>query len=176
MSDPITTIYKPHYKKILGVFVNTLPHAYKGYTQITGIQHSPVTLHGVQADFESCISFYPEEIFIATSYKINTYLNDFSVMPNGSIDEFKIIFFLAKTISSFLERDGLTTASRIVLSSMIGILDTRLASVNAKRPKLTEQTINLIRDGILFEKTGEVGLYLTYKCLYKHAEENQRHS
>ena len=35
------------------------------------------------------------------------------------------------------------------------------------------QTINLIRDGILFEKTGEVGLYLTYKCLYRHVEENQ---
>ncbi|WP_369176988.1 hypothetical protein [Candidatus Thiodubiliella endoseptemdiera] len=173
MSDPITTIYKPHYQRFLKVFTNTLPHAYKGYTQITGIQHDSVALDKVQTDFERCINFSSEEIFIATSDKINTYLNDFSVVPKGSIDEFKIIFFLAKTLSSFLERGGLTTASRIILSVMIGILDVKLTLVNAKRPKLTEQTINLIRDGILFEKTGEVGLYLTYKCLYKHAEENQ---
>lgn len=173
MSDPITTIYKPHYKRILKVFVNTLPYAYNGYIKITGTQPDSATLKSIQTDFESCISFYSEEIFITTSDKINTYLNDFSVMPKGSIDEFKIIFFLAKTLSSFLERDGLKTASRVILSTMIGILDKKLTLVNAKRPKLTEQTINLIRDGILFEKTGEVGLYLTYKCLYRHAEENQ---
>ncbi len=173
MSDPITTIYKPHYQRILKVFVTTLPYAYKGYTKITDIQHNAATLQGIQTDFESCIGFYSEEIFIATSAKINTYLKDFSVMPKGSIDEFKIIFFLAKTLSSFLERDGLKTASRVVLSIMIGILDEKLTLVNAKRPKLTERTITLIRDGVLFEKTGEVGLYLTYKCLYKHAEENQ---
>ncbi len=174
MSDPITTIYKPHYKRILKVFVNTLPYAYKGYTEITGIQHNSTILQSIQSDFENCIGFYSEEIFIATSYKINTYLNDFSVMPKGSIDEFKIIFFLAKTLSVFLERDGLKTASRIVLSTMIGILDEKLTLVNAKRTKLTEQTINLIRDGILFQKTGEVGLYLTYKCLYNYAKENQK--
>ncbi len=173
MSDPITTIYKPHYKRILKVFVNTLPYAYQGYTEITGIQHNPTTLQSIQTDFESCIGFYSEEIFIATSFEINTYLNDFSVTPKGSIDEFKIIFFLAKTLSVFLERDGLKTASRVVLSTMIGILDKKLTLVHAKRPKLTEQTINLIQDGTLFEKTGEVGLYLTYKCLYRHAEENQ---
>jgi hypothetical protein len=57
---------------------------------------------------------------------------------------------------------------------MIGLLDEKLTLVNAKRPKLTEQTINLIQDGTLFKKTGEVGLYLTYKCLYKYAEENQK--
>lgn len=176
MSDPITTIYKPHYKRILKVFINALPYAYKGYTQITSIQHDEPTLKNIQTNFERCVGFYSEEVFIATSDKINTYLNNFSVMPKGSIDEFKIIFFLAQTLSAFLERDGLKTASKIILSTMIGILDKKLISVNAKRPKLTEQTINLIRDGILFEKTGEVGLYLTYKCLYKHAEENQTNS
>ncbi len=174
MSDPITTIYKPHYKSILKVFSDTLPYAYLGYTKITKIEHNEQILRDIQIDFESCIRFYSEEIFISTSKKINTYLYDFSVMPKGSIDEFKIIFFLAQTLSIFLERDGLKTASRVVLSTMIGILDKKLTLVNAKRPKLTEQSINLIRDGILFEKTGEVGLYLTYKCLYRHAEENQK--
>jgi hypothetical protein len=176
MPDPITTIYKPHYQRVLKVFIHTLPYAYKGYTDITATQHNPNTLHNIQTDFESCIKFYSEEIFIATSDKINTYLNDFSVTPKGSIDEFKIIFFLAKTLSVFLERDGLKTASKIVLSVMIGLLDEKLTTVNAKRPKLTEQTVNLIRDDILFKKTGEVGLYLTYKCLYKHAEENPKNS
>jgi hypothetical protein len=174
MSDPITTIYKPHYKRVLGVFVNTLPYAYKGYVNITNTQHNAETLQNIQTDFEHCIGFYSEEIFISTSDKINTYLNDFSVMPKGSIDEFKIIFFLAKTLSKFLERDGLKTASKVVLSAMIGILDEKLTLVHAKRPKLTEQIIKLVRDDILFKKTGEVGLYLTYKCLYRHAEENRK--
>jgi hypothetical protein len=176
MSDPITTIYKSHYKRVLTVFVSTLPYAYKGYTEITNTQPNSVTLKDIQTDIEKCIEFDSEKIFIATSDKINTYLNDFSVTPKGSIDEFKIIFFLAKTLSVFLERDGLKTASKIVLSVMIGLLDEKLTTVNAKRPKLTEQTVNLIRDDILFKKTGEVGLYLTYKCLYKHAEENPKNS
>ncbi|VVM18444.1 hypothetical protein BSPWISOXPB_6910 [uncultured Gammaproteobacteria bacterium] len=34
----------------------------------------------------------------------------------------------------------------------------------------------MITDGTLFKKTGDIGLYLTYKCLYKHAEENQTNS
>jgi hypothetical protein len=176
MSDPITTIYKFHYKRVLAVFVNTLPYAYIGYTEITNIQPNSDALKDIQTDIEKCIEFYSEKIFIATSDKINTYLNDFSVTPKGSIDEFKIIFFLAKTLSVFLERDGLKTASKIVLSVMIGLLDEKLTTVNAKRPKLTEQAINLVRDDILFKKTGEVGLYLTYKCLYKHAEENPKNS
>jgi hypothetical protein len=50
---------------------------------------------------------------------------------------------------------------------MIGLLDEKLTLVNAKRPKLTEQTINLIQDGTLFKKTGEVGLYLTPVFLNK---------
>jgi hypothetical protein len=81
---------------------------------------------------------------MTTSYKINVYLRDLSVTPKSSIDEFKIIYFLAKTLCVFLERDGLLTASKIVLSTMIGLLDEKLTLVNAKRPKLTEQTINLI--------------------------------
>ncbi|CAC9538274.1 hypothetical protein [uncultured Gammaproteobacteria bacterium] len=174
MSDPLTTIYKSDYKRMLKVFTKTLPYAYKGYTEITSIQQNSTILLDIQTNFARCIKFYSEEIFIATSYKINVYLRDFSVTPKGSIDEFKIIFFLAKTLSVFLERDGLKTASKIVLSTMIGLLDEKLTLVNAKRPKLTEQTINLIQDGTLFKKTGEVGLYLTYKCLYKYAEENQK--
>jgi hypothetical protein len=176
MSDPITTIYKSHYKRVLVIFINSLPHAYKGYTKITNIQSNSDELKNIQTDIEKCVISFSEEIFIATSDRINTYLKDFSVTPKGTIDEFKIIFFLAKTLSVFLERDGLKTASKIVLSVMIGLLDKKLVSVDAKRFKLTERMINLIRDGVLSEKTGEVGLYLTYKCLYKHAEENPKNS
>ncbi|SMN11113.1 hypothetical protein SPBRAN_1353 [uncultured Candidatus Thioglobus sp.] len=174
MSRPVEIIYKPYYRKILPVFTQALPKAYEKYTEITKTACDDTSYLEMEQDFEKCVMFYSEEIFIATSFKINTYLNDFSVMPKGSIDEFKIIFFLAQTLSIFLKRDGLETASKIVLSTMIGLLDERLITVNAKRPVLTKQTIKMIHSNTLFEKTGEVGLYLTYKCLYKHAQKNQK--
>jgi hypothetical protein len=172
MPHPVEIIYKPYYRKILPVLTKTLPKAYEKYTEITKTACDDASYLEMEQDFVKCVKFYSEEIFIATSFKINTYLNDFSVMPKGSIDEFKIIFFLAQTLSTRLKRDGLETAAKIVLSTMIGLLDERLITVNAKRPVLTKQTIKMIHSNTLFEKTGKVGLYLTYKCLYKHAEEN----
>ena len=53
------------------------------------------------------------------------------------------------------------TASKIVLSTMIGLLDERLITVNAKRLVLTKQAIKMIHSNTLFEKTGEFELYLT---------------
>ncbi|CAC9485509.1 hypothetical protein [uncultured Gammaproteobacteria bacterium] len=173
MSRSVEIIYKPYYRKFLSIFTKTLPKSYEKYTEITQTACDDTSYLEMERDFVKCVEFYSEEIFIATSSKINTYLNDFLVMPKGSIDEFKIIFFLAQRLSFFLKRDGLETASKIVLSTMIGLLDERLKTVNAKRPVLTKQTIKMIHSNTLFEKTGEVGLYLTYKCLYKHAEKNQ---
>ena len=169
MPHPITVIYKPHYKRILAVFIKTIPYIYQDHK----IGNTGEELRQIQSDFESCVTFNAEDIYTATSHQINTYINDFQVTPKGSIDEFKIIFFLAKTLTKFLERDGLHSIAKINLLTMLWLLDFRLSTYKAMRPILTKQVIRMIKNGILFEKTGEVGLYLTYKCLYKYAKENQ---
>lgn len=169
MPHPITVIYKPHYRRVLATFIQTVPYVYYDYN----FGKDEAELGQIQSDLERCIIFNSDNIYTATSEKINTYLNDFSVMPKGSIDEFKIIFFLARTLTDFLERDGLHVIAKVNLLVMLWLLDYRLGTVNAVRPVLTKQTIKMIHNSTLFKKTGEVGLYLTYKCLYKYAKEYQ---
>lgn len=172
MSKPIQIIYEPYYRKFKKLFIETLPFVYYDYQ----VGNNENELKKIQQDFERCITLNTDSIYIATSAEINTYLNDFSVKPNGTIDEFKIIFFLAKALNRFLKRDGLHTVAKVSLLIMLYQLNFRLNSVQAHRPQLTRQSIRMIKNSILFEKTGEVGLYLTYKCLYRHAEENQKKS
>ncbi len=172
MPHPITIIYKSNYKKFLKIFIERLPYSYIKYTKVTNIVHNEKSLRQIQEDFEFCVSNNSEKIFIVTSNKINTYLHDFSVFPKGSIDEFKTIFFLAQTIAEFLARDGLNTVAKINLSTMVWLLDFRLKyKFNANRPILAKESIKMIQNDTLFKKTGEVGLYLTYKCLYNQAQE-----
>ena len=170
MPHPIQIIYQPYYRKFVTIFTNALPFVYCDYK----IGDDKNELKQIQLDFEKCITLNADKIYIVTSNKINTYLNDFSVMPKGTIDEFKIIFFFAKTLAKFLERDGLHTVAKTTLLTMVYLLDYRLNTVQAHRPKLTQQSIRMIGNSILFQKTGEVGLYLTYKCLYNYAKENQK--
>lgn len=167
MPHPIQIIYEPYYRKFITIFTENLPYVYYDYK----VGDNEDELHQIQLDFKECIKLHTDGIYIATSDKINTYLNDFSVMPRGTIDEFKIIFFLAKTLAKRLEKDGLHNVAKITLLIMIYLLDYRLNDVKAHRPKLTKQSVKMINNNILLDKTGEVGLYLTYKCLYNYAQD-----
>ena len=169
MPDPINVIYTPYYKIALEEITKRLPFAH--YIQTSGLRYKAGIIKVVINDFKKCITFNSNKIFIVTSHKINTYLNDFSVLPRGAIDEFKTIFFLTQTIAEFLERDGLNTVSKVALISMAWILDYRLYTVNARRKTLTKNITKIINNGSLLKKTGEVGLYLIYKCLYNQTKD-----
>ncbi|CAB5495622.1 hypothetical protein THERMOT_343 [Bathymodiolus thermophilus thioautotrophic gill symbiont] len=113
------------------------------------------------------------DIFATVHKKINQYINDFNVAPEGSIDEQKTYFFIFHTLHERLYQDSENKEMlQIILYTMVYIFDDLLSSVNAKRQALNERICQMITNGTLFEKTGSIGLYLTYKCLYKHAEEN----
>jgi hypothetical protein len=46
---------------------------------------------------------------------------------------------------------------------MVYIFDDLLNLVNARRQALNERVCQMIKNGTLFKKTGDIGLYLTYK-------------
>ncbi len=130
----------------------------------------------------ACVGFLEEEIinhkndiFITVHGKINQYINDFNIAPKDDIDEQKTYFFIFHTLYERLSQDPENKRIvQIILYTMVYIFDDLLGLVNARREALNERVCQMITDGTLFQKTGDIGLYLTYKCLYKHAEENQQ--
>ncbi|MDC9715105.1 MAG: hypothetical protein PSN36_04730 [Gammaproteobacteria bacterium] len=113
------------------------------------------------------------DIFTAVHGKINRYISDFNVAPKDSIDEQKTYFFIFHTLyERFLPKNN--EILKIILYTMVYIFDDLLHLVNARRQALNERVCQMITDENLFKKTGDIGLYLTYKCLYKNAEENQK--
>jgi len=126
---------------------------------------------------EEEIISHKNDIFIAVHGKINQYINDFNVAPEGSIDEQKTYFFIFHTLYERFSRDSEDKEIlQIILYTMVYIFDDLLSLVNARRQALNERVCQMIKEETLFKRTGDIGLYLTYKCLYKHAEENQAQS
>jgi hypothetical protein len=91
-----------------------------------------------------------------------------------SIEIKKILDYTHRIISNnqdeITQEKGLKTTSKSILVSMIWLFDYRLYTQNSNRKILTKQLIKTISKGDLFKETGEVGLYLTYKCLYNQAK------
>ncbi|CAC9449130.1 hypothetical protein BSPLISOX_203 [uncultured Gammaproteobacteria bacterium] len=130
----------------------------------------------------ACVEFVEEEIinntndiFTAVHGKIDRYINDFSVAPKVSIDEHKTYFFIFHTLHERLSKNNEDKKIvQIILYTMVYIFDDLLNLVNARRQALNERVCQMIKNGTLFKKTGDIGLYLTYKCLYNSAKDNQK--
>lgn len=167
--------YNQDYNIILTAITRRLPIAYCKWSYVNNIDEMNYTaiLDSVLKGFDKYTSEHAEYIHAETKAKITNYLNTFEVAPNGSIDEFKFIYFLSITLSENLRNKGLETVAKIVLTAMIWLLDVRLESVQARRKTLTKQTIKMIERKSVAKETGEVGLYLTYKCLYNQAKNYQ---
>jgi len=167
--------YTQDYNIILSAITKRLPIAYCKWSTVNGISSEDYTiiLDSVIKGFKKYVLDHSEYIFSETKTKINNYLNTFEVAPNDSIDEFKLIFFLSTTLSENLKNNGLDLVAKIVLTAMVWLLDYRLNTVSATRKILTDQIIKMIERNQLPKETGDVGLYLTYKCLYNQAKETK---
>ncbi len=163
--------YADDYDLILKAIIIRLPISYCKWSHVNDIDSTDYTLilDSVLKGVENHLAEDSEYIFAETKTKISNYLNTFEVAPNSSIDEFKLVFFIAMTLAESLKNKGLLRESKIVLTSMIWILDYRLSTKNAVRETLTRQVIKMIERNGLIRETGEIGLYLTYKCLYNQA-------
>lgn len=165
--------YGDDYHIVLSAIIVRLPIAYSKWSIINDTDAADYTLilESVLRGVEKHVTDESDNIFEKTKSKINDYLNTFEVAPNNSIDEFKLVFFTGMTLAESLKIKGLFRESKIVLTSMVWILDYRLATVNAMREKLTCEIVKMIERERLVSETGEVGLYLIYKCLYNQAVE-----
>jgi hypothetical protein len=172
--------YVQDYSVILAAITERLPISYCKWSYVNEIDATNYTLilDSALKSFHKYISEpeHTEYIFTETKSKINRYLNNFEVAPNKSIDEFKLIFFLSTTLAENLKSKGLDIASKIVLTAMVWLLDYRVQTVGVQRKALTKQIVRMIEREQLSKETGEVGLYLTYKCLYKYAKEHQNNA
>jgi len=166
--------YNQDYTIVLTAITERLPIAYCKWSTVNSISPDNYTaiLDSILKGFEKYMLGHSEYIYAETKAKITDYINTFEVAPQGSIDEFKLIFFLSKTLSENLESKGLTVVAEVVLTAMIWLLDMRLDSVKCRRHALTEQIIKMIHRNGIAKETGEVGLYLTYKCLYNSAKDH----
>lgn len=164
--------YEDDYHIILNALVERLPVGYLKWSYINCIPSTDYSLilDSVLKGVEKHITEESESIFAETKTKISTYLNTFEVAPNESIDEFKLVFFISTTLAESLIRKGLQREARIILSSMIWILDFKLSTVGAIRGTLTRQIIKMIERDSVISETGKYGIYLIYKCLYNQAK------
>ncbi|AYQ57632.1 hypothetical protein [Bathymodiolus thermophilus thioautotrophic gill symbiont] len=166
--------YNQDYDIVLQAITTRLPIAYCKWSTVNNIDPANYTaiLDSVIKGFEKYTLENFEYIYTETKAKITDYINTFEVAPQGSIDEFKLIFFLSRTLSENLENKGLKVISEVVLTAMIWLLDLRLDSVKCRREALSTQIIKMIHRNGIAKETGKVGLYLTYKCLYNSAKDN----
>ena len=168
--------FKGNYQAILVEIVKRLPYAYNHLCHINDVTPLDSNIKEVLDFAYRLIDNKANELFTDTCEKIDKYLNDFSITPKDSIDnidEFKIIFFTSKVLSVALKEKGLETTNKSVLVAMVWLLDYRLDTLDVRRGILTRQIIKTISNGDLFKETGEIGLYLTYKCLYNQAKDSQ---
>lgn len=105
---------------------------------------------------------------------IEKYINFYRVEPaDGIYDEFKLIYFLAKSITTKLDASGLSDTSKIHQRATLMLLDHRLqCPYAARRSQLSRRIVYAINNNKVNEHFGEYGLYLTYKCLFNAAKDN----
>lgn len=106
-----------------------------------------------------------ESICRAAAAGIGTYLYDYDIRPNESVDEYKHIYFIGLAIHSQLKARALHHAARVHLVSMIGLLDYRLKSLGYDKPQLRKAMVKLIRHDKFETDLGAIGCYLIFKCV-----------
>lgn len=160
--------YNQDYHLILKAIVERIPIAYSQWSFVNDISSKNYTdnLDSVIQEVGKHLTNNGSTIYTKTQTRIEDYLNKFEVSPNKSIDEFKLIFFTSMTLAQSLKGEGLLREAKIVLSSMVYLLNYRLFTVGVVRKILTTKVLKMINRGDLVLHTGKVGLYITYKVLF----------
>lgn len=160
--------YNQDYNIVLQAIIERVPISYATYSWVNqeSSKNYSQNLDSVIKQVARYISENPKTISAKTQTRIEEYLNTFEVSPDKSIDEFKLIFFTGMTLAQGLKDEGLLKEAKIILSSMVYLLDYRLFTIHVIREKLTERVLKMIRRGDLVDNTGKVGLYLIYKVLF----------
>ncbi|MGH1372951.1 MAG: hypothetical protein ACRBBW_13005 [Cellvibrionaceae bacterium] len=167
MSAPVEQIYRATLKSTVDDFITRIPLACHDYSDIT----DPTAVKALVELLEQYWKTHQTNIIRATGQKITTYLSTYDVLPRGSIDEFKAIYFVGSTLSSFLEREKIPRLRSLVEHIMIDLLDYRLFMRHGKiRQPLSKRLHKMAESGTLSDELGPLGMYLLYKCLFNEME------
>jgi len=131
------------------------------------------TAHGASAQasvgylklYAQSISENMEAIAQDTADGISNYLNRYNVGTDNSVDEYKIIYFLGRSILKYLP--DFDVLKGVHLFVMVGLLDFRLQKLGIYKPQLVTAVTSLIRTGLsVFDsELGLTGCYLIFKCV-----------
>lgn len=167
MSRPYEILLTDKFRKLVIAFIKSFPEAAEEYGGCT------------DEDVEKYLNTYAEvletynvNIFRVAAHAVSSYMLQFKIHANQSIDEFKLINFLGFEISNFLEKLGHYKIAQIHSFAVIRMLDYRLETLGLDRPLLTTAMHEMVRRRVLDEKMGNTGAYLLYKCLGETAKEH----
>ena len=159
MNKPYQVVLSESFKELIPVFIASFGQAAidfgldneQRYTDLLGY-------------YENVIENYTEEIITNSINFTSQYMTQFKIQAIDTIDEYKLVYFLGIGISTVLDKFEFHTTAKINLFSMVCMLDYRLETLDAFRPKMSGAIQDQIRRGKFYDKFGNSGCYLLYKC------------
>jgi len=160
MPHPIEMVYKNTIKDVVCTFIKSLPeHIQRSRPTISHDEAEKLIL-----DYEGLWNTCYAEIITAISREISYYINYYGISPQGSIDEFKAVYFTGRVVSRFLDRDGLSDIREINDYVTIALLDYKLEKdASHSRPIMTKALRKIASENEFEKKLGRHGMYLIYK-------------
>jgi len=160
MPNPIEMVYKRTITDVVRTFIKSFPEHIQ--RSRPGISHKDA--QKLILDYEGLWESYHAEILTAISRDISYYINYYGIFPQGSIDEFKAVYFTGRVISRFLDRDGFSDIREINDYITIDLLDFRLEKeASGSRPIMTKALRKIASENEFEHKLGIHGMYLIYK-------------
>ena len=161
MPHPLEVIYKQTIIKTLKNFIERVPYHYERYTPNALTDDCEYLLD----QYSEALSSSIDQILIAIARDISAYLNYYNIVPKGSIDEFKAIYFTGRVLSRFLQREGYSELRRITDHTTIELLDFCLAhQIGSKRTNMSKALHKIVETNEIEAHLGKNGMYLLYKC------------
>lgn len=169
MAHPYITVNGKSWVEIL----HHLQTALAGISLQSG--NSPDDTKSLVDTYHKTIESKKDVLFELAAVGIVEYCNFYKVTPDKGVhDEFKGIYFTGIAISKYLVQVGLVDINKLHLKAMLGLLDFRLSSRNARRVELSNRIRSVINNNALDEHLGKYGWYLIYKCLFNAASDKEK--
>jgi len=159
--------YRENLRKTVFHFVRSVD------AHVQGVATDSATQTKVLGDFKNTCVAHSDDIIDNAFTETVRYLNYYSVIPTDSVDEFKLIYFLGRAISSVMDKQSLPEARKLTDIVTISLLDRRLEYKGGKsRPMMTRALNRIATHDDFDEKLGVHGMYLMYKCVDNTARGN----
>lgn len=159
----ILHFHKQRILEIIGVYIEDFPAS---YVIKLGDNATNEQLESMSTDLHIVLKNNSDNIMLGIGGEIHRYIDYYSVDADKGPDQYKLVYFSGMALARFLEREGHTLCAKVILRSMIEMLDYCLKDLTSGRgrPELKERLNRLIDNGMNDECLGKHGIYVAYKC------------